>query len=108
MISVKIVREGTFIRTVTVEGHSGYAHSGRDIVCAGVSAIVQTALLGLLKVSESDVKYKIDEVKGLLSFTVPSAKDEEERIKQEAITETMVLGVKDLADAYEAFIKVED
>lgn len=30
-----------------VSGHAGHAAYGEDIVCAAVSAIVQTALLGL-------------------------------------------------------------
>jgi len=30
-----------------VEGHAGYAPAGEDIVCAGVSALVQTAVAGL-------------------------------------------------------------
>lgn len=33
--------------TTTIVGHSQYANIGNDIVCAGVSAIIQTAILGL-------------------------------------------------------------
>jgi len=32
-----------------ISGHSGYDQWGRDIVCAGVSAVAQTALIGLLR-----------------------------------------------------------
>lgn len=32
---------------IDVKGHSGYAPHGQDIVCAAVSAILQTAVLGL-------------------------------------------------------------
>jgi uncharacterized protein YsxB (DUF464 family) len=35
-----------------MKGHAGYAEYGQDIVCASVSAIIQTALLGLQAISE--------------------------------------------------------
>ena len=33
-----------------VEGHADYAEEGSDIVCAAVSALTQTALLGIMPV----------------------------------------------------------
>ena len=39
MITVKHHNDG-----MTIEGHAGYADAGQDIVCAGVSAIVQTLI----------------------------------------------------------------
>lgn len=38
--------------TISMKGHAGYAEHGQDIVCASVSAIIQTALLGLQAISE--------------------------------------------------------
>ena len=46
MISVKIfVNEDGMIDGYAVSGHSGTAARGQDIVCAGVSALTQSALL---------------------------------------------------------------
>ena len=39
--------------TIEVEGHAMYDAHGRDIVCAGVSAILQTAVLGLEAIAEN-------------------------------------------------------
>jgi uncharacterized protein len=33
-------------------GHAGYAEHGKDIVCAAISTIMQTALLGIQAVAE--------------------------------------------------------
>lgn len=33
--------------TLTISGHAGFAMRGKDIVCAGISAIFQAALLGI-------------------------------------------------------------
>lgn len=48
MIRVNFTKDssGNYVG-VLVEGHSGYAERGRDIVCAGVSTIVQATLLYL-------------------------------------------------------------
>jgi uncharacterized protein len=37
---------------IDVRGHAGYAEHGKDIVCAGVSAITQAAILGLQALAE--------------------------------------------------------
>lgn len=39
--------------SIDVVGHAEYDEYGKDIVCAGVSAIVQTALLGLEAIAQS-------------------------------------------------------
>ena len=51
MIKVTIdMSEGISIKTT---GHANYAPYGEDIVCAGVSAILQTAVLGLENIAEN-------------------------------------------------------
>lgn len=37
MIEVNVREDG-----ITISGHAGFAESGKDIVCAGVSALTQT------------------------------------------------------------------
>ena len=41
-------------------GHSGTAERGRDIVCAGISSLAQTALLGLGEHLHRDMDYSVD------------------------------------------------
>lgn len=38
--------------SIEIDGHAGYAEYGNDIVCAAVSAILQTAQLGLIKLAQ--------------------------------------------------------
>jgi len=38
--------------TLTINGHANFAPHGKDIVCAAVSAIYQTAILGLAVVAK--------------------------------------------------------
>ena len=44
-VSVKGTREN--LRGFLIRGHAGFAEAGQDIVCAAVSALAATALLGL-------------------------------------------------------------
>lgn len=49
--------------TISIQGHAGYAEPGKDIVCAGVSAILQTAQLGLYALAEQypdNIQIEID------------------------------------------------
>lgn len=51
MIRVTLGEQNGLIEAFWVEGHANTAPKGRDIVCAAVSAIVQTTLLGIEKVA---------------------------------------------------------
>ena len=89
-----------------IKGHSGYAEEGRDVVCSAVSAISQTALLGLLKVCGIDVNYETRD--GYLKVVLPENISEEKRQKAEVILLTMREGLKDVADGYPRFVKLEE
>lgn len=89
-----------------IKGHSGYAEEGRDLVCAAVSAVSQTALLGLLKVCGINVNYEARD--GYLKVVLPDGISEEKRQKAEVILLTMREGLKDIADGYPRFVKLEE
>lgn len=107
MIVVKISVKDKDITGFEVKGHAGYAKYGRDIVCSAVSAIVQTALLGLIDLSTGKVEYIRNEETGYLSFTVPTPITEEEGMKQQAVLRTAMLGLQDMERGYKAYLKTE-
>ena len=53
MINITVTKEDNGHINIDVNGHANYAPHGQDIVCAGVSAIVQTTLLGLEAIADS-------------------------------------------------------
>lgn len=56
MIYVTIEKNGKDeIKSFKVEGHAGFAPSGRDIVCAAVSALVVGTINGLEVLSDASV-----------------------------------------------------
>lgn len=74
----------------TVTGHSGTAERGQDIVCAGVSSLTQTALLGIMEYLHREVDY--DVASGKLSLKLKSAPDD----LTEAILQSMLLGLMEI------------
>ena len=59
MIRITFTCQGSEIQGFSVEGHAGFAPEGEDIYCAGVSAIAQTTLLGLIKHLSREPVYEI-------------------------------------------------
>lgn len=41
---------------ITITGHAGYAEPGKDIVCAGVSALVQTLIQSIETLTQDTIK----------------------------------------------------
>ena len=44
---------------ITMSGHAGYAEPGQDIVCAGVSALVQTLIQSLEELTADKIQYSM-------------------------------------------------
>ena len=44
---------------ISVKGHAHYAEHGKDIVCAGVSTLVQTLVQSIDDLTEDKIKYDI-------------------------------------------------
>jgi len=107
MTSVKIVRHNNYIAEVICDGHTGYGVEGEDIVCAALSSIVQTALLGILQVAGVNVGYDRRDDEGYLRFTIPEDIDREQRKTCDIILNTMLLGVADLHEGFSDFIELE-
>ena len=94
MIKISVSNDG-----FVVHGHAGFARRGEDVVCASVSSIVQTAVLGLRNVMGMQVQ--IEKRDGYLKV---DAKELDKNI----IISTMVEGLKDLAKQFPNHIMLED
>ena len=91
MIKVEIFKNGEGkISGYEVTGHSGTAARGEDIVCAGVSALAQTALLGIGKHLHRETDYEV--ASGKLSMKLKGAPDD----LTEAVLQSMLLGLRDI------------
>ena len=107
MIYITLIKNKNKIVSLEATGHSGYAESGKDIVCSAVSAITQTLILGLEKVEKLKVEKLIDEniphlyvgIKGLT---------EQEINKAQTLMQTAAIGLKDVAAGCKKYIKIKE
>lgn len=104
--AVFTVKDDRIIR-VECQGHTGYAPSGEDIVCAAVSSILQAAVLGVMQVAKAKVHYRTDPRKGWLEISIQDGQDASVLHDVHVILETALVGLQDLAASYSQFVKVE-
>lgn len=107
MIRIKIKKCNNSIAEMVCEGHSGYDENGKDIVCASISSITQTALLGILHVAEVKVKYTMNDDNGYLRVVIPTDLSVEQRHDCDVILNTMLLGLSDIYQGFSEFIELE-
>lgn len=59
MISVKITKENSKYRKITILGHAMYEDYGKDIVCSACSSIVITTVNGILALNKGSLSYLV-------------------------------------------------
>lgn len=84
---------------ITIEGHAGYAPRGQDIVCAGISTLVQTLIQSFEDLCTDEITYHLKpgwvEIKhGDLSA------------KGTVLVDSFFIGVYMIADRYSDHVKV--
>lgn len=94
---------GERIYRFAAEGHSGFAPCGEDIVCAAVSVLLQTAVLGLEKVAHVTPEVIVGD--GRLDCHLP--KEQAESAEVDAILQTMLLGLTAIAAEYGDYVSVK-
>ncbi|NLW90692.1 MAG: ribosomal-processing cysteine protease Prp [Syntrophomonadaceae bacterium] len=104
MIQVILKLDDERIKSFSVQGHAGNLEAGENIYCAGVSAITQTALLGLIKHLSHEVIYEISD--GWISCELPVGLNEWEQEKAQVILTTMEAGLLAMQEVYSEFLDV--
>lgn len=102
MIIVAITRIGQSIVAFKVSGHADTAPKGQDIVCAGVSTLAQSAVLGISQHLGRKVDLKVKS--GLLEMQVLDSVD----VLTDSILETMLLGLREIAKIYPNSVRIEE
>ena len=101
MTTVEITHQNGFITGFTASGHSDYAEEGEDIVCAAVSAITQTAMMGLKHFEpETQAHWEAGD-DPILVVSVPHPSHE-----TRVILETMVIGLEDILSGVPDYVRI--
>ena len=88
------------------KGHSGYAEAGEDIVCAAVSAVMQTAVIGITDLVKCPAAFEMQdgELYLMLEKTVKGSKLQQ----AELILGTMLLGLRSVEQDYSDYLKLTE
>lgn len=91
MVRIDIFRDAAgAITGFAASGHANTAPHGQDIVCAGVAALTQAAVLGLERHLRRD--FYLEHASGNLALKLKESPDAETA----AILETMLLGLAEI------------
>ena len=104
MIRCEFFTEDERITGFTVSGHSGYEESGKDIVCAYVTAVVTMAEATINDVCGAKAKVRVKDEQARITLTLPVSCDEEETVQ--AVLAGMMITLAGMRDDYPDYIEV--
>ncbi len=84
--------------SLEIQGHAGYAIAGQDIVCAGISTLFFTLIEVLAR--DADLKERPHVRMGDGEAEVTVTPDPEHREKIDTVFETVVTGLRMMAEKY--------
>lgn len=96
-------RDDKFI-AFKIEGHSGYADKGEDIVCAAISALSQSVVIGLEEVLYIKSDYGIKDGFLHMSLKDNSIQDIE---KSQVLLKTFFKSLKSISISYVKYITIQ-
>ena len=103
MVRVTVLRERGIPVGFELTGHANKGAYGEDIVCAGISAITETALLGVTDVLKLDAAWARQE--GHLRCELSRETSPEDMAKAAIVFNTMIAGLTSLQRAYPKSLK---
>ncbi len=97
MITVTIYQNRDRITGFRCFGHSGYAESGSDIVCAGASALVINTINSLEEITRERMEVSADDAAGIIRcFFV----DQPLKNTSKVLMDSLVLGLTQIEKQY--------
>ncbi|MBO5120745.1 MAG: ribosomal-processing cysteine protease Prp [Bacilli bacterium] len=100
MIKVKIVKENSNYKKISILGHAMYDDYGKDIVCSAASSIATTTINGILTLDEGSLSYQVNK-EGLIIENIST-----DEITQKLLG-NMVNLLKELEQQYPTNIEVK-
>ncbi len=103
MTEISVGLSGGIALGLTVQGHTGFAPRGKDVVCAAVSALVQSLLFGFDSVlGAEEVKWSQDDSKARISLdwrNVPGS-------EKDVLVRTVIGSLREIARIYPDNVRI--
>ena len=95
MIAVCVRKDG-----IEISGHANYAEVGKDIVCAGVTALTQTLIGSMEALTRDEIEYEISPGRADIRYGNLS---EEGNL----LVDSFFIGVCQIADEFPDHVRIE-
>jgi len=113
MVNISIFKGHNLITGFRIKGHAGFAKSGKDIVCAAVSAIAYTAIGSI---EEYGVGGEYKDKDGYMVYHMPEHVYEihnDDNLKRkledtQLILNSFVLGLKQIEESYGKYLVIHE
>ncbi len=96
MISVVISRQNNIYKSVSLDGHAGYADHGQDIVCAAVSVLVINTFNSIEQFTDDAFSMEAAEDGGYMNMTFTGMLSD----KAKLLIDSMLLGLDEIQKQY--------
>lgn len=97
MIVVKFQKEG-----INISGHAGYASCGKDIVCAGISALTYNLINSMNALTKDHVECKHDDTKDETQIRFKNLSKE-----GNLLVDSFFLGILSIQEEYPDYVKTK-
>ena len=94
MIMIKVTKDG-----ITVEGHAGFGPPGSDIVCAAVSALLQTTAKSINDLTADRAECLFESGKGTVKYRNLSEQGQ-------LLVDSFFIGSCAIAEAYKDYVRI--
>ena len=88
-------------------GHTGYGKYGKDILCAALSGMTQSCMIGLTNVLGIDISLIRNDDNGYLKIELPKILEENKILDAQILLNTLYISIEDLIDGYSKYISME-
>ncbi len=102
MINITIYKHSGLYKGFRVSGHSGYADSGNDIICAAVSALAINTVNSIEAFTDEKFSEASNEEEGLIEIGFKNYTGREATL----LMDSFCLGVEGVREGAEKFIKI--
>ena len=107
MTKIKFFKRNDQFVGLECSGHTGYAEYEKDILCASVSSIIQSGILGFASVLEINGTLVRRDNAGYIKYELPKNIDNKKLEDSQIIFKTMLESIKDLMSGYSQYISME-
>jgi hypothetical protein len=107
MTTVTVKYKHKNIVSIEANGHANFKRKGKDIVCAAVSVLMQTAVEGLVTVAKIDqIIFESEEKTAYMYIELPIGLTDVQNEHAGVILDTITIGLQGIANAYPKNMKL--